>query len=131
MKNKWYVEEHGEKVFTPIICPDCGTLIENRDSIKKCYGKRMINEAFQSTWFQEKVKCKECGCVMSREFDNHLEINKNHLKEFICIILFAIGILTCIIMLVLGAALPEYTLRFLITSGISLVVAIASFALCQ
>ena len=131
MKNKWYVEQHGEKVFTPVICRDCGNLIENRISIKKDYGKRMINGAFQSTWYQEKVRCKECGCVMSREIENHLEINKNHLKEFICIIFMVIGILTFIIMGILAAALPEYTLRFAISSAVGLVVCIISYALCQ
>ena len=67
---------------------------------------------------------------MSREIENHLEINKNHLKEFICIIFIVVGILTCFIMGVLAVALPEDTLRFAISSAVGLVVCIVSIVLC-
>lgn len=77
MKDKWKVVKHGinyVEIFHPIICPECGNLIEKIDHTEILSGKWSFFDIFKKHWSEEHCVCPSCNCEISRRINKKLQV---------------------------------------------------------
>lgn len=127
MKNKWKVVKHGTnyvEVSSPIICPECGDLIEKVDSIKSLSSGWFFFNILRRHWTEERCICKNCNCELSKQINKRLQVDWSDLLAFITFPLLVISVIAGCIFIPLFAIYEEFI--FMIFSFISIGIFIIS-----
>ena len=86
MSKKWKVVKHGTnyvEVSSPIICPECGDLIEKVDRIENLSSEWFFFDSFKRHWSEEHCVCSNCNCKISRKINKRLQVDWSDLLSLI------------------------------------------------
>ena len=129
MKDKWKVVKHGTnyvEISSPIICPECGNLIEKIDSIESLSSEWFFLDIFKKHWSEEHCACSSCNCEISRQVNKRLQVDWSSLLTFIIILFFVISIIGLCVFIPLFCAKEEtiYLILLLVSAGVFIFVLI-------
>ena len=131
MSKEWKVVKHGTNyidISSPIICPECGNLIEKVSHIEKKSGEWFFFDIFRKYWSEERCTCQRCNCEVSRQINKKLEVDWSELLGFIMILFLIISIIALCVFIPLFCVKGglAYLISLMVSAGtfvISLIVA--------
>lgn len=126
MSKKWKVIKHGTNyvnTFSPIICPECGNLIEKIDSVKNSSSEWFFFDIFKKHWSEEHCVCPSCNCEISRQTNKRLQVDWSELLAFIIILFFAISIIALCVFIPLFCVSEgtKFLIPMLISAGVFII----------
>lgn len=126
MKDKWKVVKHGinyTEICSPIICPECGDLIEKIDRTENLSSEWFFFDIFKKHWSEEHCVCPSCNCEISRQTNKRLQVDWSELLELIVILFFSISIIALCVFIPLFCVKGDtiYLISLIISAGVFVV----------
>ena len=132
MSKEWKVVKHGTNyinIFSPIICPECGNLIEEISHVEKKSSEWFFFNIFKKHWSEERCICQKCNCEVSKQINKKLEVDWSELLSLIIILFFIISIIALCVFIPLFCVKKgeTYLICLLVSTGIFIFNLIAIF----